>query len=132
MRYPRINFSQDIKHLASILFALIPMLLLYFIVSPVSSFIDLTSVSIPFRIMIISLIVVGVIAASSYFICRHNHRSAWYVPGFITVGTLWLISDLLSTYWTRNSKMWLLIAALVLATVSGILGSIKGEEIHKE
>jgi|WetSurMetagenome_2_1015567.scaffolds.fasta_scaffold1305694_1 hypothetical protein len=132
MRYPRIDFGQDIKHLASILFALIPMLLLFFIVSPVSAFIDLTFMSIPVRILIISVIVVVVTAASSYFICRHNPGSAWYVPGFVTVGTLWLISDLLSTYWTRNAKLWLLIIALILATVTGILGSFKGEEIRKE
>lgn len=132
MKYPRIDFSQDIKHLVSALFALIPMLLLFFIISPLNALIDLMSMSIPVRMMIISVIVVVVTAASSYLICRHNHRSAWYVPGMVTIGSMWMISGLISNYWDMNAKLWLLIVALVLATVSGILGSFKGEEIHKE
>lgn len=132
MRYPGINLHDDIKHLISVLFALIPMLLLYFIISPVSAAIDLSSLSVSGRIILISAIVVAVTAVSSYFICRHNSGSAWYIPVLVTLGTMWMISGSLSDYWTRNAEIWLLVVALILATVLGILGSLKGEQIHKE
>jgi hypothetical protein len=82
--------------------------------------------------ILISVIVVAVTAVSCYFICRHNTASAWYVPVVVTGTAMWMISGKLSNYWTGNTRLWLLVVALVLATVSGILGSLKEEQTHKE
>ena len=132
MRHLRINPANDIKHLVSVLLALIPILALFFIIPPVNSAIDLSAMNLPVRMILISAIVVAFTTISSYFICRHNPASAWYVPVVVTGTAMWMISDKLSNYWTGNTKLWLLVAALILATVSGILGSLKGEQIHKE
>jgi hypothetical protein len=132
MRHLGINPANDIKHLVSLLLALIPLLALYFIIPPINSVIDLSLLSVSVRMILISAIVVSVTAVSCYFICRHNPASAWYVPVVVTGTAMWMISDLLSNYWTGNTKLWLLVAALLLATISGILGSLKGEQIPKK
>ena len=132
MRHLRINPANDIKHLVSILLALVPVLALYFIISPVNTVIDLSPLSVSVRMILISVIVMSVTAVSCYFICRHNPASAWYVPVVVTGTAMWMISGKLSNYWTGNTRLWLLVVALVLATVSGILGSLKEEQTHKE
>ncbi len=132
MRYPKINPQNDIKHLVSVLLGLIPMVALFFFLSPVDSALDMSTNSTLLRMMLFSAFFIALTAIPSFFICRHNSQSVWYLPGFVVLSSMWPVAKSVSGYWSLNAKVWLFVAALAVATVLGILGSLKKDKISGE
>jgi hypothetical protein len=122
------NIQNDAKHLVSILLALIPMLVMYFNAPPFSSYLDVSLTSIPVKMAILAAIIVVITAVACYFICRRHPASVLYAPALAVLSSVWIITGRLPEYWTKNSKLWLLGVALILAMVTGITGALRGDK----
>lgn len=110
------------RHLISIVFSFVAILIIPFITMVFTMFYDYSSHSENVKIVVIGILILSLVCLLSFLICIFNKRGVWYIPLILNLGTILTANAVLSNYWTKGDRMQLLIISLVLSYVFGLLG----------